>query len=561
MRRLPLCALALVLLPPLAAVARPAPKSAAAPARSVAAIRDEAAAVQRIQQVLDWYSRTVGEPAIKAETYKGHEALFSNASVVTVAAAEKAAKTDEERRALSFLKSYLAGEVLNQALASFDDQANNAELKSTVRLSWLNDPVPYKQLDLLAADEKEAGRRAEIEARRAEVWRATLNPLLEQKEKEAQRLAKELGYASYVALASELRLVDLAPLIIESDRFTKATDALYQELLREAANKELGLEPKQLHRADIARMRKLPRFAKFFPKELMIPSFRHFLDGIGLDLKTVAGTDIHIDDALHPLKERRAACYAVSVPSDIRISVKPTGGVDDFVTFFHEGGHALHYASTTSKRWEFQQLGPYAITEGFAETFGHVWDDPVWLSRYREFVTNWNRDHKTTFPVMTDGEIQDLVRMRVFEELYFLRRYGSAKLIYEAALHGGDPALWKSVYPGRVDDLQALYADLFGRAYGFALTPDDALRFRTDVDDFFYAADYQRAFVLANQIHEAVRARLGDHWYTNRSAGALFRDLFAEGDRLQPDEVAQKLGGKKLEFTPSETRLRRLLGR
>ena len=55
------------------------------------------------------------------------------------------------------------GEFLSQSTAQFDDRAQNAALQATVRLPWLKDPVPYKQLDLLVADEKDAGRRAEIE--------------------------------------------------------------------------------------------------------------------------------------------------------------------------------------------------------------------------------------------------------------------------------------------------------------------------------------------------------------------------------------------------------------
>ncbi|MSP62864.1 MAG: hypothetical protein EXR72_21535 [Myxococcales bacterium] len=546
----------------LSTVARAHDHAAPQQARTVAEIRAEAQAVVLVQSVLSWYTRTVGETSIQAETYRGHEALFSKRSFDTVAAAAKGAggnSASDDRRALGFLKSYLAGEFLNQAIARFDDEAQNAELAATVRLSWEKAPVPYKQLDLLSADEKDGKRRAEIESRKAEVWKSTLNPILERKEKEAQRLARELGYPSYVALAEEFRIVDLRPLTVEGERFRKATDALYAELLAEVAKKELGLLPKDLHRSDIGRLRKAPRFQKFFPKELMIPSFRHFLDGIGMDLRTAAGGEVKIDDALHPQKEPRAACYSIRVPGDIRITVKPTGGIDDFVTFFHEGGHALHYANTTSKVWEFQQLGPYAITESFAETFGHVWDDPAWLRRYRAFVIRWNGDHKTAFPTMSDGEILEVVRLRVFEEIYFLRRYGSAKLIYEAALHGGDPAIWKGVYPGQTADLQGLYKDLFGRAYGFALSDEDALRYRTDVDDFFYAADYTRAFGLANLIHEGVRTKIGPEWLTSKASGELFRKLFSDGNRLQPDEVAQQLGYAKLDFTPSEARFSRLL--
>ena len=547
-----------------------------------------------IQTVLDWYSRTVGEPAIQTESYQGHEALLSADSVRYVGGLAARGGAEEPRRALQFFHGYLASEHLSRGLARFGDEVHNAELRATVTLPSQPGPIAYKQLDVLAADEKDAGRRAAIETARAQVWRDVLNPILEKKEAEAQRLARGLGYRSYVALAEDVRRVDLRALISECARFRVATEATYLKLLDEVARRELGVPGQSLRRADLARVRKGPSFERFFPKEVQVPALRHFLAGIGLDLRTLAGTQIVIDDALHEKKEHRAACFPVRVPADVRVSVKPTGGVDDMTTLFHEGGHALHAANTSTPVWELQMLGPYTLTEALAETFRFAWDDPRWLRRYRDFVRAFNQEKKAAtvnrgaeaalatvnrgaeavlatvnrgaeatlaIPLMSDADIDAFVRLRVFDQLYYLRRYGSAKLVYEAVLHGGDPALYRGVHDGQTSDLKALYRDLFARAYGFPLTEEDALRYRTDVDDLFYSADYTRAFALANLIHEGLRQRFGDDWYGKREVGALLKGaLFADGNRLQPDEVARLFDMKSLTLTPTEARLARLLG-
>jgi hypothetical protein len=535
-----------------------------APGDPNSALRDEARAVVLVQGVLGWYTTTVGEPSILAETYKGHDHLFSKASIAKVDAALRApGLSADQERALRFFKSYLAVEFLGLHTAHFDDEVANAELKATVRLSWMDKPVPYKQLETIASEENDRKRRAELESARAAVWRDTLNPILLRKEEASQALARQLGYPSYVALSEEYRLVDLKPLIAEGHRFLGATDAVYQALLGEVARKELHLSAKEMRRSDLARLRKAPRFEKFFPKELMIPAFRHFLDGIGLSMKTAAGSDIRIDDTPWPLKEPRAACFNIRVPGDVRITVKPTGGIDDFATFFHEGGHAQHFANTTTPVWEFQQLGSNAVTESWAELFGHVWDDPVWLRRYRAFVKSHNAAHGTHYPTMSDADIVELARVRVFNDLFFIRRYASAKLIYESVLHGGESALWRGAYAGPTADLMQLYRALFERAYGFPLTDEDALRFRTDVDSTFYAADYARAFGLANLMHEALRAQFGGadgDWYQNPQVGARLRALYADGQKLQPDELAHAFGAKRLDFRPTEARAQRLLG-
>ncbi len=536
---------------------------AAAPQPSVDSLREEAAALLRIQSTLDWYTRTVGETSIRAETYKGHERLFSKESVALVTRTMKAGRNSPEKiRALQFLKNHLAVETIGLKIARFDDEVENAELKATVALPWAPAPVPYKELEKLAREEKDAGRRQQMEQARAAVWRDTLNPILQRKEAQVQRLAKELGYASYVAFSEEVRMMDLKTLIADGRRFLAATDGLFRPLLEEVAQRELQTPADKLRRADIPRLRNAPRYDKFFPKELMGPSFRFLLEGIGLDLTTVAGTQIRVDDAPHPLKEQRASCFNLHVPDDIRITVKPTAGIDETATYFHEGGHALHFANVTSHVWEFQQLGNNTLTEAFAELFGKVWADPIWLARHREFVKRYNAQHKTQYPVMSDEQLRELSRLRVYNDFYYLRRYGSAKLIFESVLHGGDPALWKGSYDKPTADPMRVYQDLFAEAYGFPLAEEDALRFLTDTDDTFYSADYARAFSLANLLSEAMRARFGGErgdWYGNKEVGAFLKTLFADGQRLQADEVARLLGEPRLTYEASEKRARRLL--
>jgi len=525
----------------------------------LAGVRAEAEALTRIQQTLQWYTATVGETSIQAETYLGHDRLFSKESIARVRQAARAPGiTADERRAREFLQSYLAGEFLSQSTATFDDRAQNAALQATVRLPWMKDPVPYKQLDLLAADEKDAGRRAMIEKARAEIWKTVLNPILAEKEATAQRLARELGYRSYVELSEQSRRVQLRPFMVEGKRFLDATEGIYRELLQEVTQRELGMPASQLRRSDLGRLFKAPRLERFFPADIAVPSFRAFLGGMGLDFRTVAGTEVRVDDALNPLKEPRAACWGIRVPSDVRINVKPLPGLDSLGVFFHEGGHAVMFANTTTKVWEFQQLGSGAFTEGLGETFRYSWADPIWLRRYRAFVQAHNAETKRNDPLMSDQDIRDLSRLQLLSQLYYLRRYAYAKLVYESVLHGGSPTLWKGLYDRPTGDPMEVYRDVFSTAYGVPMDDNDALRFRTDVDDTFYSADYARSFALAHLIHEGMRSQLGPDWYGNPESGRLIKSLVAEGNKPDAEDIA-KVFGIPFDLRPAEARIRRLM--
>src|SRR5215831_9678999 len=93
----------------------------------LASPRAESEALVLIQQTLQWYTATVGETSIQAETYLGHDRLFSKD---TIAMVRKAAKepgiSADERRAREFFQAYLATESLSQTTSRYDDRAQNA---------------------------------------------------------------------------------------------------------------------------------------------------------------------------------------------------------------------------------------------------------------------------------------------------------------------------------------------------------------------------------------------------------------------------------------------------
>ena len=71
---------------------------------NVESIRDEARALVLIQGVLGWYTRTVGEPAMAAETYKGRDRLFSKESIAVV---DGASALEEIAQTLGFAPDFL----------------------------------------------------------------------------------------------------------------------------------------------------------------------------------------------------------------------------------------------------------------------------------------------------------------------------------------------------------------------------------------------------------------------------------------------------------------------
>jgi hypothetical protein len=216
----------------------------------------------------------------------------------------------------------------------------------------------------------------------------------------------------------------------------------------------------------------------------------------------------------------------VRVPDEVYLVLRPAGGHADYRTFWHELGHAMHFAAVEPARpFHERWLGDNSVTEGFAMLWDHLTLEPGWIARYS---------------ALGAGQIHELRFELAVAELYMLRRY-AAKLQYEIALHRGD---YVQAAP--------LYAELLTDATRFRFPEEDFLR---DVDSGFYAARYLRAWQLEAMLADRLVERFDEDWYRNPRAGGFVRDLMARGQADPADRLAEQVTGGPLSFAPVIRRL------
>jgi hypothetical protein len=80
-----------------------------------------------------------------------------------------------------------------------------------------------------------------------------------------------------------------------------------------------------------------------------------------------------------------------------------------------------------------------------------------------------------------------------------------------------------------------------------------------DIDDGFYASQYLRAWALEAQLRAYLRERFGNAWFSQREAGSLLRELWAEGQKPTADELLGEVTGEKLELAAVGDRIREAL--
>jgi hypothetical protein len=401
-----------------------------------------------------------------------------------------------------------------------------AELEATLTAAVDGEEIPYRMLKPRLMNEEDRERRTRIEAARNELTEEHLNALELQAAQVVQRETQRLGAANQAELYRNFgfQLDDLAE---QCRRFLAETEGLWEQAGDRFFRSRVGLGLDEIARFDVGRAWRGAEWDSAFPPERMLPALEGTLADLGIDLRTQEGVELDLEE--RPNKDPRAFCSPIEVPGRVILVMKPQGGPDDWRALFHEAGHTEHFAHTdASLSPEERRLGDNAVTEGWAMLLEHVTIDPVWLERQLDFPR--------PYEFAAEGATQ---------LLWIVRRY-CAKLLYELEFH-------------TAEDLTALrprYVELLSDATKVEPAAADYLN---DIDDGFYASQYLRAWALEAQLRAYLRERFGNAWFSQREAGSLLRELWAEGQKPTADQLLHEVSGEKLELAAVGDRIREAL--
>lgn len=474
-------------------------------------LRRDAETLVRKQSEMYYKTWVYGAPSNQATLYKKYNYLFTKDSIQTTSAFYESEKNKNTKKAYLFFKLYLLGEFISKQQAKLFDEVENLEAESKVAVN--GETIPYRDLRSKLFTEKDAQKRKALYMS-ADPVLEKLNEKYLAAEKLNQTEAVKLGYPSYVKMCEALKFLDFAAFKGLAQKYLQDTDGLYTKLVEERVKSELGVPLSEFYRYDILRLFKAEKFDKYFPEKEMMPFLTQVLKNMGIEL--TKQKNLKVDLRNLPKKNPRAVCFPIVVPSDVRLSVKPVGGLEDYTSVFHEMGHGQHFANTKEKLFEFQQLGTNAVTEGYAFLMEYMFSDPFFMKHYFK---------------LTPDETKDYFKFRVFERVYIVRRY-AAKFLYELLLHSGDTH----------QPPEKMYSKYLSDALKYTPLPSDEKRYLDDVDANFYVADYVQAWFLEAMLRNRLREKFGNEWFLKKDAGKYLKSLWAYGQKLTGKELAKKLG-------------------
>jgi hypothetical protein len=375
-------------------------------------------------------------------------------------------------------------------------------------------------------NEESSAVRERIDAARLALTEEHLIPHQLQAAEVVQRETRRLGADSYADLYRSfgLPLDDLAE---QCRRLLADTEDLWVEAGDRFFRSRIGIGLGEVKRWDVGRAWRGVEWDAAFPPDRMLPALEGTLADLGIDLRAQENVELDLED--RPSKDPRAFCSPIEVPGRVVLVMKPQGGPDDWSTFFHEAGHTEHFAHTdASLSPEERRLGDNAVTEGWAMLLEYLTNDPVWLERRLDFAR--------PYEFAAEGAVQ---------LLWIVRRY-CAKLLYELEFHATEDKT----------ALQPRYVELLADATKVEPSASDYLG---DVDEGFYASEYLRSWAFEAQLRAYLRERFGNAWFTRREAGALLRELWAEGQKPTADELLYEVSGQRLELAAVGDRVREAL--
>ncbi len=440
----------------------------------------------------------------------------------TVRRAEEAYRAEgdpEDKERLRRVYHYLLEGYVDRRTAPLEDDLVTFEAGATVEVD--GETIPYHNVPVLIAGERDFERRERLrEAALAVVVEG--NPSrLEVLRVRLGALANEFGYESYTTYNAERKRIDYGLLRSRMDGFLVRTEEVYAALMGRWVKETTGRGLGEIGSHHFAYVSRLPQYDEYFRKDRLVVAYGRTLLGLGLD--PASQKNIHIDAEERPTKNPRARCYAPDPPGEVHLLIKPVGGLEDYMAFFHEAGHAQHFGNEDPALDYVERAvsTSYALTEIYSFLLQHLARSPAWL---------------TAVVGLPEETAREVAYHAGLAELFLVRRY-AAKLGYELDFFED---------PFEEERNRGLYAATLSRATRFLYAPQNYLN---DMDPGYYSADYLRAWITESMLRHHLEQTYGEDWFAHPEAGEFLRGLWASGERDENEDVARTIGYEPFDTT------------
>ncbi len=470
--------------------------------------QQEAQKLAKQQALLLWFHGTQGTRMHLSETYRKHQELFSIPTLQLLVDVIQESRNPGKIRELRYFKNYLLQKFVEMHTVVWDDSLRDIYDYSTIQEG--DQTIYFRQLPYLLSQEPSAQRRRRLWRQGAQVVEQMV-PLFMEKYRRSRLLARQLGFPDYTAFVAEVHYFSPERLLPLAEQTLQETDSLFRALQASLTRRLLKQSPESLHPADYALLLSGQEFSEYFPPEYRRTSYNQLLRSLGIDIKKQTGLKIDLEN--NPAKIYPALCIPVDIPTDVRISLKPSGNFQDFLQLFHLLGMAQQYLHTEVNRWAFQHLGPASVRKAFGQLFESVWENPHWM--------------KQTGLLSDPGKTHYWEYM-AFRKLFFVRHW--------AQIYIDGHQIFQSESPDTLQLQTFVNSILAFPDYVFEMD-----WYLIDMNPFMNAAIQFQAALFKEALVQHLETNFGRNWFENPKCGKFLKSLWWKGNSLPMTAILKKL--------------------
>lgn len=506
----------------------------------VDALRDTLESYSKEISLAYYYNDVYGTLLDTDEIYEKYEHIFTDIDLITTIHNKYLQEEDPlTRRSYLYLYKDLSEEFLYIKLRKLYEEFYNKEATLTITVD--GEEIAYRDIGLLIYLSEDSDYRKKLYEADNELIKSDLNPLLKEiLDVESEEIIK-LNYDDYKTFWQMTRETDFQHLWTIMSEVLRETEEIARTFLEQRTGEKLGLDISEVEPWDRGQIWRESKFDEYFTADSMIPNIKKLYSGLGIEIDLQPNILLDLED--RPEKGPRAGTYTILVPDDIRISCKPSAGLDDYATLLHEMGHAEHYANTTVENYEFKMMGDIGTSETYAFLFEDLLMDDNYLTEELE---------------IPEDTAKSIIERQLFSYIYSLRYY-IAKLFYEPALHSArreEPRFYNlylqslppsvsKTYQEEIDAVE-LYRYLTEKTLFFPRKTENAEAGYLLADESFYTIYYIKAWMLSTQLRKYLIDNYGERWYKSETAGEFLRNLWSYGETYPPEDISEILGFESL---------------
>lgn len=414
-------------------------------APKVDAIETEIAQVVKAVDETLWSHWTTGAAVDLDAPAKGHDALYSRQTLDLLRRARTLRPNDGER--IDGLARWLAGELLTRGVREESDALANLEASATFMVDGKE--LALRELGKVLLSERSAVKRRAIWAG-SHAAAMHLDAAYLRRDTKMKEVLTALGLPGPVDFAAQMRGLETEALGSLADALLTATDAEWKTTLEALSDNDVKLPVAQLSRADLPRLLKVPAVVDAaFPKTLIASRAQAQLGDAGV-----------VFDVSEGQKKNPLPLTVEPTLGDVRVSIKPVGGLRDQQLALAEVGTALELWNSRSKPFGLARLESPEVIQRVSDQMAQLTQDEAWLT------ANGISENRAA-----------IIAMAKALKLFQLRRAAGVVL---ARLETED----------MTDEVaaRARYVAIMSRALGMTLSAEEGARWRVESFDFLRSA-------------------------------------------------------------------------